>query len=119
LTALDLRSGEILWQIPLGQSKKFGITVPAFLGWGSPNIGGPLLTGGGVIFIGATLDAKLRAIDASSGRELWQAALPAPAMSVPITYMADGRQFVITTAGGHYLADTEISDAVVAFALPR
>jgi quinoprotein glucose dehydrogenase len=118
LTAIDIDSGKKVWQIPLGQSKRYGVTVPAFLGWGSPSVGGPLITASGVIFIGATLDSKFRAYDLKSGRELWSAPLPAPGMAVPMTYMDHGRQMVVIAAGGNALAETELSDAVVAYALP-
>jgi len=118
LTAIDLDTGKRVWQIPLGQSKRYGITVPAFLGWGSPNVGGPLITASGLIFIGATLDSKFRALDLGSGRELWSAPLPAPGMAVPMTYLDHGRQLVVIAAGGNGLAETELSDAIIAYALP-
>jgi quinoprotein glucose dehydrogenase len=118
LTAIDLSTGKKAWQIPLGQSKHFGITAPAFLGWGSPSVGGPLVTGSGLIFIGATLDSKFRAYDLKTGKELWQEKLPAPGMTVPVTYQAGGRQYVAISAGGNALAETELDDAVVAYSLP-
>lgn len=119
LAALDMNSGRIRWQIPLGQVRKFGITVPAGAGWGSPNVGGPIVTAGGVTFIAATMDSKLRAIDTSTGRELWSAKLPVPGMAVPMTYMANGRQYVAIAAGGNAQVGTPIGDYIVAFVLPR
>ncbi len=118
VTAIDMSTGKIKWQVPLGQAKYWGITAPKFLGWGSPNIGGPMVTGGGLVFIAASIDAKLRALDVNSGDELWQAKLAAPGMSVPVTYMAGGRQYVVVSAGGNSRITDDISDAVMAFALP-
>lgn len=118
LTAIDLGTGKARWQIPLGQISKAGIDIPKSAGLGSPNVGGPITTDGGLIFIGASMDSKLRALDLRSGRELWQADLPAPGMAVPMTYMAGGRQYVVIAAGGSAQVGTKISDAIVAFALP-
>ncbi|MDX2144553.1 MAG: pyrroloquinoline quinone-dependent dehydrogenase, partial [Rhodospirillaceae bacterium] len=85
VSAVDMDTGKIKWQVPLGQAKYLGITAPKFLEWGSPNIGGPMVTGGGLVFIAASLDAKLRALDVQTGEELWQHGLAAPGMSVPMT----------------------------------
>jgi quinoprotein glucose dehydrogenase len=118
LTAIDLGTGKARWQIPLGQISKAGIDIPTSAGLGSPNIGGPITTDGGLIFIGAAMDSKLRALEIRSGRELWQADLPAPGMAVPMTYLAGGRQYVVIAAGGSAQVGTKISDALVAFTLP-
>jgi len=118
VTAIDMDSGKVRWQVPLGQARYKGITAPAWLGWGSPNIGGPMVTGGGLVFIGAAVDSRLRALDAKTGRELWQAPLEAPGMSVPMTYLARGRQFVVISAGGNSRVSPDLSDALMAFALP-
>lgn len=117
LSAIDLATGTIRWQIPLGQIRRAGVTIPKKANWGSPNVGGPMVTAGGLVFIGAAMDQKLRAIDVRSGRELWAGDLPAPGMAVPMTYLAGGRQFVVIAAGGSATAQTKISDALVAFAL--
>jgi quinoprotein glucose dehydrogenase len=117
LSAIDMSSGRIVWQVPMGNAHRFGITVPAGLHWGSPGVGGPLVTAGGLIFVGAALDGRLRALDIRTGRELWSASLPAPGMSIPVTYAVGGRQFVALTAGGNAFAGTEVSDAMVAFTL--
>lgn len=119
LAAIDMGTGQMKWQIPLGQVKRFGVTVPESFGWGSPNIGGPIVTGGGLIFIAATMDDKIRAIDIQSGEEKWQANLPYMGTSVPVTYMANGRQYVVIAAGGTSRVTDNVGDAIVAFALPE
>ncbi|MBP01685.1 MAG: pyrroloquinoline quinone-dependent dehydrogenase [Rhodospirillaceae bacterium] len=119
LSAIDMGTGQMKWQIPLGQVKKFGITVPASLGWGSPNIGGPIVTGGGLIFVSGTMDEKIRAINVRDGKELWQSGLPHMGSAVPITYMSGDRQFVLIAAGGTARVTNNLGDAIVAFALPK
>jgi len=81
-------------------------------------VGGPIVTAGGLVFVASTLDHNLRALDLETGEELWSGALPAPGMTVPITYRAGGRQFVVIAAGGNARVGTTQSDALVAFALP-
>jgi quinoprotein glucose dehydrogenase len=119
LSAIDLASGKLRWQVPLGQSRYKGITAPAAFGWGSPNIGGPMVTAGGLVFVGAAMDRKLRAFDVKSGAELWSGELPAPGMAVPMTYEAGGRQYIVIAAGGNARVSPELGDAIVAFALPK
>jgi quinoprotein glucose dehydrogenase len=119
LTAIDMGTGKIAWQVPLGQARRYGITIPASFGWGSPNVGGPLSTAGGLVFIGASMDSKFRALDVRTGKELWSAGLPAPGMAVPMSYAAAGRQYVVIAAGGNAPAGTKLGDALVAFALPK
>lgn len=119
LSAVDMNSGKLQWQIPLGQVKRYGITVPASLGWGSPNIGGPIITAGGLIFVAGTMDEKIRALDIGTGEELWQAKLPIAATAVPMTYRgADGNQYVVIAAGGSPRAGTGSGDYLYAFKLP-
>jgi quinoprotein glucose dehydrogenase len=108
LVAVNLGTGAIQWNVPLGT---FG-GVP-----GSPNLGGPIVTAGGLVFIGATLDRGFRAFDVESGRELWTTILPAGARATPMTYEAGGRQFVVIAAGGSDVWGT--GDAIIAFALPK
>jgi quinoprotein glucose dehydrogenase len=84
---------------------------------GSPNLGGPIVTAGGLVFVGATLDRQLRAFDVETGRELWHAVLPAGAKATPMTYAVRGRQFVAVAAGGDGEA-FGASDEIVVFALP-
>jgi quinoprotein glucose dehydrogenase len=116
LTAIDLDAGTIKWQVPLGSL--LGPSGPA----GSISIGGPIVTAGGIVFIAGTVDPFLRAIDVETGRVLWQGALPAPGHATPMTFQMqpNGRQFVVIAAGGHAKIDEEkVSDALVAFALPK
>jgi quinoprotein glucose dehydrogenase len=87
--------------------------------WGSINLGGPLATGGGLLFIGAAFDPVMRAFDVESGKELWQGALPASARAVPMTFTAPGgKQYVVIAAGGHSAEFGRFDNAIVAFALP-
>jgi hypothetical protein len=83
-------------------------------------LGGPIVTEGGVVFIGAAMDNYLRAFDAETGKELWKGRLPAGCQATPMTYRLaeNGRQFVVIAAGGHGRLGTDIGDSVVAFALP-
>ncbi len=111
LAAIDLAAGTIRWQEPLGA---MGLGLIR----GLPNLGGPIVTAGGLVFIAAATDDKLRAFDVATGAELWQARLPAGGQATPMTYVAGGRQFVVIAAGGHTRLGTRLGDAVVAFALP-
>ena len=117
LTALDLASGEILWETTLGTTRDQA-PFPIWLKLGAPNLGGPIVTAGGVVLIGATTDKFLRAFDARSGAEIWTRRLPFTANATPITYRIrrDGRQYVVVAAGGH--GWSEPGDALMAFALP-
>jgi quinoprotein glucose dehydrogenase len=117
LMAVDLASGDVRWRVPFGSVRDISpIPIP----WkpGVPNVGGPLVTASGLVFIGAAMDDYLRAFDLESGAELWKARLPAGGQATPMTYRAGGRQFVVIAAGGHSRAGTTIGDHVVAFALP-
>jgi quinoprotein glucose dehydrogenase len=119
LVAVDLDRGTIEWDVPLGTIDKL-MPVPVGLKLGAPGIGGPIVTAGGLVFIGATADEKFRAIDIATGEELWQFNLPTSAMATPMTYAVDGRQYVVVAAGGHhaYYRD-KVADYLYAFALPE
>ncbi len=117
LAALDLNSHKLLWEVSLGTTEEklpFGIALHT----GVPNLGGPVATASGLVFIAAAADRYLRAFDAKSGGVLWQGRLPAVGMATPMTYVWQGRQYVVVAAGGHGEAGLETADAVVAFALP-
>jgi quinoprotein glucose dehydrogenase len=113
LVAVSLGTGRTLWSVPLGTMAPKGAT-PAE--WGSANLGGPITTAGGLVFIGATLDRAVRAFDIETGKELWKAELVAGARATPMTYSHGGRQFVVIAAGGGGRFGK--GDEIVAFALP-
>lgn len=119
LTAVDLAAGTIRWQVPLGNMKDLSGT--GYKGdSGSINLGGPMVTAGGLVFVAGTVDPYLRAFDIETGKELWKGKLPTAAHAVPMTYLApNGKQYVVISAGGHAKMDFErLGDSVVAFALP-
>ena len=116
LNAIDLNRGEIVWQVPLGEFQE--LTARGIPQTGTENYGGPLVTAGGLIFIGASKDEKFRAFDKSTGVVLWETSLPAGGYATPATYEANGRQFVVIAAGGGKMG-TKSGDAYVAFALPE
>ncbi|HTT39378.1 MAG TPA: pyrroloquinoline quinone-dependent dehydrogenase [Burkholderiales bacterium] len=118
IAALDLESKRIVWESRLGTTEDLTFTGIA-LHTGTPTLGGPVATAGGVVFIGAAMDRYLRAFDAKDGRELWSGRLPAPGIATPMTYVWKGRQYVVVAAGGHAELGTRTADAIVAFALPR
>jgi quinoprotein glucose dehydrogenase len=117
LTAIDLNAGRFVWRIPLGEYPE--LAAKGLTSTGSENYGGPIVTAGGVLFIGATnFDRKFRAFDAASGRLLWQATLPYAANTTPATYETGGRQYVLVAAGGG--KSREPSGGVfIAYRLPR
>lgn len=116
LSAVDLRTGRIAWERPLGVTPEAS-ALSGYEAWGSLNMGGALIAGD-LVFAGTTRDETFRAFDVETGGELWHATLPASALATPMTYKIGGRQFVVIAAGGHGKAGTKLGDAVVAFALP-
>ena len=117
LAAVDLSDGHIVWRRTLGTIED--LTGGLKIALGTPTIGGPMVTAGGVIFIGATVDYYLRAFDVETGAELWKARLPTAATATPMTYEWKGRQYVAIFAGGYSNIDTPPGDELIAFALPE
>ena len=115
LSAIDLNTGEYRWRIPLGEFAQ--LTARGIPVTGTEQYGGPIVTRGGLVFIAATQDGKIRAFDKSAGRLLWEATLPAPGYATPSTFAVHGRQFVVVAAGGGKLG-SKSSDTYVAFTLP-
>ena len=118
LTAVDLQRGAIKWQVPLGSMREL---APGLEGtpFGSISLGGAMVTGGGLVFVAGTLDRRLHAFDVETGKEVWTGELPASGHALPMTYEADGRQYVVVAAGGSAKITEETQgDALVAFALP-
>lgn len=123
MSAVDLSSGRLLWQKPLGTSRDSGpLLLRSFLPLpiGVPNLGGSLTTASGLTFIAATQEKMIRAFDNRTGEKVWQARLPAGGHATPMTYWSDKsqRQFVVIAAGGHTAMLSSKSDAVIAYALP-
>lgn len=113
LNAIDLNSGKLVWKIPLGEYPEFkekGIIT------GTENYGGPAVTAGGLVFIGATRDDKFRVFDKTNGKLLWETTLPASAFATPAVYEVNGKQFVVIACGGGKLGTTS-GDAYVAFSI--
>lgn len=120
LDAIDLAAGKIRWSVPLGTTRDM---APFPFWWikGVPGIGGPIVTSTGLVFIGAATEHVFRAHDLATGEVLWKADLPTSANSVPMTYQvrAEGRQYVVVAAGGHWGAPNPPGDHLMAFALPE
>jgi quinoprotein glucose dehydrogenase len=109
--AVDLFTGKIAWDVPLGSYVPGQHT-------GTINLGGPMVTAGGLVFTSAAMDNMIRAFNSETGQELWQFELPAGGQATPMTYTYRGKQFVVIAAGGHGKLSTKQGDSVVAFALP-
>jgi quinoprotein glucose dehydrogenase len=119
LTAISTVTGKQVWESVLGTTRDLA-PVPIAAKWGTPNMGGPIVTRSGVTFISATMDYYLRAFDTATGKQLWKGRLPAGGQATPMTYRVrpDGRQYVVICAGGHGKMGTKLGDYVIAFALP-
>lgn len=115
LNAIDLNSGEYVWRIPLGQYPE--LAEHGLTNTGTENYGGPIVTAGGLVFIGATnYDRKLRAFDKDTGKLLWETVMVNSGNATPISYEVNGKQFIVIAAFGGY--SSVHGGAFVAFALP-
>ncbi len=121
LMAVSLETGEKVWEIPFGTTRDMIPLFPIGFEFGLPSMGGPIVTASGIVFIGASMDAYLRAFDVENGELLWKGRLPAGGQATPMTYRVrpGGRQFVVIAAGGHGTLGTTEGDALVAYALPE
>jgi quinoprotein glucose dehydrogenase len=116
LSAIDLKSGRYLWHIPFGEYPE--LSARGIPPTGTENYGGPVVTAGGLVFIGATIfDRKFHAFDSHSGKLLWDAELPYAGLATPSTYMINGRQYVVIAAGGGRDPKSPNGGAYVAFTL--
>jgi quinoprotein glucose dehydrogenase len=114
--AYNLGTGEKLYEVPFGLSQLGGFY--GLRDWGSPTLGGPVATAGGVIFIGGSMDARVRALDAATGEELWSDIVEAPAVANPAVFTHEGVDYVVFVAGGNPILKEQVSDQVVAYRLP-
>ncbi|MBS1529126.1 MAG: PQQ-binding-like beta-propeller repeat protein [Bacteroidetes bacterium] len=116
LNAVNLSTGKMVWRIPLGNYDK--MNPDKANPTGTENYGGPAVTAGGVLFIGASQDGKMRAFNKRTGKLLWEYKLPAPGFATPAVYEANGREYLVIACGGGKLG-TKSGDSYVAFALPK
>ena len=117
LTAVDLNTGEFRWRVILGEIEE--LTKRGIPKTGTSNLGGPIVTKGGLVFIAATNDSRFRAFDKDTGEQLWETRLPASGHATPMTYRGeDGKQYVVIAAGGGNKYNSDFSGKIVAFALP-
>jgi quinoprotein glucose dehydrogenase len=120
VSAVDMRTGKIDWQIPLGTIQDVAPAIVPNFEYGVPGIGGPMITSSGLIFIGAAIDNYLRAFDIETGQKLWEGRLPAGGQATPMSYSLEetGKQYVVIAAGGHGRIGSTTGDYVIAYSLP-
>lgn len=112
---LNRETGARLYEVLFGRSQQWGFYGLAT--WGSPTLGGPVVTAGGVEFIGASMDARVRALDAATGAERWSDLVEAPSVAIPAVYTHEGVDYVVFTAGGNSILKSQVSDQLVAYRL--
>jgi quinoprotein glucose dehydrogenase len=118
ISAIDLKTNEIVWKKRIGTVRDSS-PIPLPFKMGMPMLGGPIVTAGGVVFIGATADNYIRGFDVNNGKQVWEARLPAGGQATPMSYSINGRQYVVIAAGGHGSFGTKLGDYVIAYALPQ
>lgn len=116
LSAVDLGTGRILWKVPLGEYPE--LVKKGIRNTGTVNMGGAVVTAGGLVFIAATQDEKIRAFDKKTGKVLWEYQLPAGGYATPSVYMVNGKQYLVIAAGGGAKLQTKLGDSIIAFSLP-
>lgn len=114
-SAYDLKTGELLYETPFGRAQLYGFY--GLEAWGSPTLGGPVVTAGGVVFIGASVDSRVRALNAATGEEIWSDLVEAPAVSIPAVFTHQGVDYVVFAVGGNSILKPEVSDQTVAYRL--
>ncbi len=118
MAGIDLKSRKVVWMHRNGTIRDSS-PLPIPIKMGVPMLGGPMTTAGGVAFLTSTMDYYIRAYDVQTGEQLWQDRLPAGGQSTPMTYAVDGKQYVVTAAGGHGSFGTKAGDYVIAYTLPK
>jgi len=116
VSSYDLNTGKLNWQVPFGEVQKWGFYMPE--SWGSVTIGGPVITKSGLVFIGASMDSRVRALDVKTGKVLWKSLVEAPAVALPCVYTYKGKEYVVFAVGGNSILEPKVSDQLVAYALP-
>jgi quinoprotein glucose dehydrogenase len=117
LSSYDLDTGKLNWREPFGQVQKWGFYMPQ--SWGSVTIGAPVVTKTGVIFIGGSMDSRVRAIDLKTGKVLWTGLVDAPAVASPAVFTYKGREYVVFAVGGNSILEPKVADQLVAYTLPQ
>ncbi len=117
LSSYDLNTGKLNWREPFGEVQKWGFYMPD--SWGSVTIGSPVITKTGVIFLGASMDSRVRALDLKSGQVLWSSLVQAPAVAEPAVFTYKGKEYVVWAVGGNSILEPKVADQLVAYTLPN